>query len=166
MSAKLCEPVTELEVQAYLPNGSAKALGLDCFHALFYQKFWHIIKDTITESVLKVFREGTMEKGMNDTVIVLVPKNKKPKKVEEFRPISRCNVSANIVMKILANRLKDILPHIISETQIDFISGKLISDNIILAYEILHYIRNRRKQKTCYFSIKTDMSKAYDRARS
>ncbi|CAM8943968.1 unnamed protein product [Rhodiola kirilowii] len=66
-------------------------------------------------------------------------------------------------MKILANRLKNFLPYIISETQSAFIPGLLISDNILLAHEVMHYSRSRRNQKTGFFSIKTDMSKAYDR---
>ncbi|CAM8892645.1 unnamed protein product [Rhodiola kirilowii] len=164
MSRKLCEPVTASEVQAAVFQMSPmKAPGPDGFHALFYQKYWHIIKDTVISKVLKVFEERKMEEGMNDTLIVLIPKNKRPRRVEEFRPISLCNVSAKIVMKILANRLKDILPDIISEVQSAFVPGRLISDNILLDHEVMKYIRSMRRQKTCCFSIKTDMSKAYDR---
>ncbi|KAL9679281.1 hypothetical protein QQ045_017139 [Rhodiola kirilowii] len=164
MANKLCDPVTALEVQAAIFQMSpTKAPGPDGFHALFYQKYWHTIKDSVTTIILKVFNEGRMEEGMNDTIIVLVPKIKKPKRVEDFRPISLCNVSTKIVMKILANRLKDILPHIISDTQSAFVPGRLISDNILLAHEVLHYLKTRRSQKVGFFSMKTDMSKAYDR---
>ncbi|KAL9664182.1 hypothetical protein QQ045_019580 [Rhodiola kirilowii] len=157
MAGKLCEPVTELEIQsAVFQMAPTKAPGSDGFHALFYQKFWHIIKDKVIDTVLRVFDNGKLEEGMNETL------NRHPKKVEEFRPISPCNVSAKIVMKILANRLKAILPLIISETQSAFVPGRLISDNILFAHEVLHYIKNRRNQRTCFFSIKTDMTKAYD----
>ncbi|KAL9675836.1 hypothetical protein QQ045_004044 [Rhodiola kirilowii] len=100
---------------------------------------------------------------MNETMIVLVPKCKNPTKLEEYRPISLCNVTAKIVTEILANRLKTVLPMIIPETQSAFIPGRQISDNILLAHEVLHYIKTRRKQKKGYFSLKIDMSKAYDR---
>ncbi|KAL9670268.1 hypothetical protein QQ045_007819 [Rhodiola kirilowii] len=112
---------------------------------------------------LQTLDRGKLEEGMNETLIVLVPKNRSPKRMEEFRPISLCNVSAKIMSKILANRLKASLPSLISETQSAFVPGRLISDNILLAHEVIHYIKGRRNQKNGFFSIKTDMSKAYDR---
>jgi hypothetical protein len=64
---------------------------------------------------------------------------------------------------VLANRLKKILPLIISPTQSAFIPGRLISDNILAAYETLHTMHTGLRGKKGYMSIKLDMSKAYDR---
>jgi hypothetical protein len=63
----------------------------------------------------------------------------------------------------LANRLKAILPEIISPSQSAFIPGRLISDNIIVAYEIMHFIQTRMWSKVGFVGMKLDMSKAYDR---
>ncbi|KAL9659004.1 hypothetical protein QQ045_028263 [Rhodiola kirilowii] len=60
-------------------------------------------------------------------------------------------------------RLKPSLPAIISESQSAFVPGKLIFDNIIAAHELIHYLRTRGSQKICYFALKLDISKAYDR---
>lgn len=68
-----------------------------------------------------------------------------------------------MVSKVLANSLKQVLPEIIAPTQSAFVPGRLISDNILIAYEITHYIRNKRGGDTGYAAIKLDMSKAYDR---
>ena len=63
----------------------------------------------------------------------------------------------------MANRLKLILPNVISESQSAFVSNKLITDNTTVAFEILHRMRNKRTGKMGQMAIKLDISKAYDR---
>lgn len=96
-------------------------------------------------------------------MIVLIPKTAKPEKLKDLRPISLCNVLYKVVSKVITRRLKTILPDIISLNQSAFVSGRMISDNILLAYELSHFLRRRGKGGTCYAALKLDMSKAYDR---
>ena len=63
---------------------------------------------------------------------------------------------------MLANRLKKVLPYIVSEHQSAFIKGRLIMDNILVAYETLHYMKNHNFGKSGYMAPKLDMSKVYD----
>ena len=67
--------------------------------------------------VLNVLNNNMSMTEINRTNITLVPKTKNPTNMTEFRPISLCNVVYKLISKVLANRLKIILPHIIFENQ-------------------------------------------------
>jgi hypothetical protein len=106
---------------------------------------------------------GVMDDSINNTYIALIPKTAKPSSVTEFRPISLCNVIYKLISKVLANKLKVVLPKIISPTQSAFIPGRLITDNILAIYETLHSMQTRMWSKVGFMGIKLDMSKTYDR---
>lgn len=113
--------------------------------------------------VQKFFQNGEVEEGMNLTNICLIPKKLHATSLKEFRPISLCNVVFKVITKILATRMKRVLPCIISDTQAAFVEGRLISDNILVAHELLHALNSRNKCAEEFIAIKTDISKAYDR---
>jgi len=64
--------------------------------------------------------------------------------------------------KVLVNRFKQVLPSVISSHQSAFVLGFLISDNILVAYEVLHTMHTRMQGKKGHMAIKLDISKAYD----
>jgi hypothetical protein len=117
----------------------------------------------VVKEVLQVLRGGSIPEGWNETVVVLIPKVQNPDRIKDLHPISLCNVVYKLISKVLANRLKMILGELISPNQSAFVPGRFISYNTILAYEMSHYMRRKRKGKDVYMALKLDMSKACDR---
>ena len=94
-----------------------------------------------------------MLKVLNQTNILLIPKFFYPKTVTEFRPISLCNVAYKVIARIIVNRLRPLLHNLISENQNAFVSHRLISDNIILAHEVIEFIWKKQKGRKSYFLL-------------
>jgi hypothetical protein len=164
MNTALTKEFTSEEVKAALENiGDLKAPRPDGMPAIFFKKYWDVVGEKLTREVLHILRGGPMPEGWNDTIISLIPKVDRPEKVTDLRPISLCNVIYKVVSKVLSNRLRQVLPEIITPNQSSFVPGRLISDNILIAYELTHYLLNKREGKQRFAAIKLDMSKAYDR---
>ncbi|XP_060962217.1 uncharacterized protein LOC115711062 [Cannabis sativa] len=160
----LIRPVHEDEVRrALFQMHPDKAPGPDGMTPGFYQKCWDVVGHDVVTQVRNFFESGVLPDNVNNTNIILIPKKKNVSNMGDLRPISLCNVLYKIISKVLAKRLKIVLPHIISENQSAFIPGRLISDNIMVSYEVMHYFKRKRKGQTGYMALKLDLSKAYDR---
>ena len=162
MNASLCAPYTNEEVkQALFQMFPTKSPGPDGFPAHFFQKNWDVCGEEVTKVVLRVLNGEDSPGVVNSTFIVLIPKVSNPTSLSHFRPISLCNVIFKIISKVHANRLKRVLPEIISHEQCAFVRGRLITDNIIAAYECLHFMKRSRSENNSHCALKFDMMKAY-----
>lgn len=115
MARSLMCSYTEEEVWvALFQMHPSKSLGPDGMYPFFFQKFWHIVGHDVTTAVLSVIHSGRYLHKMNYTHIVLIPKKKNPQHITNYRPISLGNVISRIISKVLANRMKPILPNVVS----------------------------------------------------
>jgi hypothetical protein len=148
MNDALLKPYLDEEIRTTLfQMGPTKALGTDGFPALFYQEHWDFLKDDICSAVRGFLLGEEIPVGFCDSVIILIPKVTNPEHLKNFRPISLCNVLYKLASKVIANRLKSVLPVIISEHQSAFVPGRLITDNSLIAYESLHTIRRQSARR-------------------
>jgi hypothetical protein len=160
---EICALPSEQEILSALSSiGSSKAPGPDGFTALFYKKYWDIVKHVVLRCVWDFFSTNHLLKEQNHIFIALVPKQLGPSSVSHFRPISLCNIIYKIISKILANRFKGLLHHFISPYQSAFVPSRSIQDNSILAHKLLHTIKSK-KGRGGLMAVKIDMEKAFDR---
>ncbi|KAA3462681.1 reverse transcriptase [Gossypium australe] len=122
-------------------TGPTKALGVDGFPALFFQRYWHIVGNDVTDYFLGVLNDKKPMEDFNKIDIVLIPKILKPTKMINFRPISLCTVVYKVIAKAIVHRLQNVIDKCVGKVQRAFVPGRLISDNVLLAYEILHTLR-------------------------
>ncbi|KAL6202861.1 hypothetical protein ACLB2K_026565 [Fragaria x ananassa] len=161
--ADMSRLVSELDAHdALFRIGQLKAPGVDGFPALFFQNHWDLCAPEIVDVVKQAFSSGIIPAGLNHTLITLVPKISAPKHMHLFRPISLCCTVYKIISKIIVDRIRPMLKKWISPNQVSFVPGRQISDNIMIAQEILHKCKNAKGTKG-FMAWKVDLSKAYDR---
>jgi len=98
--------------------------------------------EVVQPRVLYFLNLGLFDPSLNFTYIALILKLSQSIDVTNYRSISLCNVLYKIIAKV---------------------PGRLISDNVIVAYEVLHTMHTRIRGKMGFMAIKLDMSKAYNR---
>lgn len=125
-----------------------------------FKQSWDVVQGDIVAAVTDFFTNGKMSKKFNITSVTLVPKVPNPTRVKDFRPIAYCSVVYKIVSKILTARLQRVIGDVVQDCQTGFIPGRQISDNILLATELIKGYTRANISPRCM--LKVDMKKAYD----
>eukprot|EP00253_Pinus_taeda_P032540 PITA_32540 len=156
----LLKPISLQEVELAAKSLKAgKAPGPDGFSSNFFHHFWELIKWEVWQVVEESRSLRWMYPGLNATFIALIPKSEDSNSPDKFRPISLCNIIYKIVSKVVALRLKPLLPGIIFPKQSGYVEGSQITDGIILSHEIIHSLKHSKKPGML---LKIDLSKAFD----
>ncbi|GKA15175.1 sodium/hydrogen exchanger 6 [Tanacetum coccineum] len=137
-----------------------KAPGLDGFTAAFFKKAWDVVGGDITCVLHDFFSNGKLLKELNHTSIALIPMVTTPARINDYRPISCCNVLYKCISKIIVDRVKEGLGDIVSINQSAFVPGHRISNNILLTQELMRNYHKKRGPPRCAFKV--DIQKAYD----
>ena len=142
-----------------MENG--KSLGVDGIPIEFYKEFL----ETIIPDLQKTFNETLftnkkMPKTWNQAMITLIPKKGNIKLFKYWRPISLLCVDYKILTKILANRLRHILPQIISEEQNCSIPNRTIFNNLFLIRDMITYTKQKNNH---LYLLQIDQEKALDK---
>eukprot|EP00253_Pinus_taeda_P009736 PITA_09736 len=119
-----------------------------------------IVKHDILEVVEESRKSRSVLRALNESFIALIPKQEKSMTPDRFRPIALCKVVYKIISKVIANRLKPLLPTLVSEEQTGYVEGRQILNNIIQSHEVVHYLETN---KQAGMTIQLDIAKAYDK---
>ncbi|GJR20092.1 hypothetical protein Tco_0968619 [Tanacetum coccineum] len=160
-AAAMVRSVTSQEVkEAMFSMGNDKAPGPDGYIAAFLRNHGILFLRMLIMAVQEFFVNGKLLKELNHTIIALIPKVTAPSRINDYRPISCCNVLFKCISKINANRIKECLKGLISPNQSAFVLRRPISDNILLTQELMHNYHLDRGTPICAFKV--DIQKAYD----
>lgn len=121
-----------------------KASSLDGMPPLFFQHHWHIVSPSTTKVNLSALNSGTY--------ITLILKKSQMLTIVDYRPINLCNVLYKLISKVITNRLQVVLPSLISDFQSTFIPERQIMDNILVAYEVIFFLKRKNKGNEGYMS--------------
>ncbi|XP_058775306.1 uncharacterized protein LOC131649564 [Vicia villosa] len=149
----------EISAAVFNLNGD-DASGPDGFGAVFFQKYWDIVKHDVSNAVIQFFTTGWILPGFNTNAIILIPKIKGADSLELFRPIAVSNFKFKIISKVLADRLASIMPVLVLQEQRGFIHGRHIHECIGLASEAINLLDS--KSWCGNIALKVDISKAFD----
>ena len=141
-----------------MPNNESP--GNDGLIREFYETFWEEIKLLFCNSITKSYQNGELSTSQKQVIIKLIEKKDNDKKlIKNWRPISLLNVDTKLISKVLAERLKKVLPSLISNNQISHFKGRFIREGGSIISDILE-IYDHLKIKEYLMTL--DIEKAFD----
>ncbi|KAL9982663.1 hypothetical protein ACROYT_G004734 [Oculina patagonica] len=159
---RACEGKISLEECSCLLDSfrDNKTPGNDGIPIEFYKKFWPLIGDSFIRCANECFEKGELSCSQKQAVITLIEKKGKDRSLlENWRPISLVNVDTKIMSKVIASRIKNVLPEIIHHNQTGYVKDRFIGETIRSIYDVMDYTVEENIPGLMIF---IDFKKAFD----
>ena len=159
---EFCEAnITEQEIKTTINLLKInKSPGDDGIVSEFYKEYWYLIHKEFTRVVQHIFAANTLSPSQYNAILTLLYKKGEREDIRNWRPISLLNTDYKIITKILAERLKKVLPSIIHSDQKGFVQGRNIQEANRLLQDIIPYTDQNQMNSAIIF---LDYEKAFDR---
>jgi len=142
----LCSNISKSEILDVVSQcDSSKCPGPDGYNFFFIKNNWDIVGEDNVGAIMSFQSTGFIPTGCNASFITLVPKKNNPSNLNEFRPISLVGCVYKIISKILANRIKKVLPSVIDLNQATFLGVRGILDSILVVNKTVDYLKKEKK---------------------
>ena len=158
----LCESEITIEdlKGALLSMDNDKSPGNDGLNKEFYVFFWENIKNCIFESIQDAKQKGVLSSSQRQAIIKLIEKKDRYKRyIKNWRPISLLNIDTKMLSKVLASKVRKVLPSIIKCDQTAYVANRFIGESIRMTSDILELTK---KLKIGGFILTMDIEKAFD----
>ncbi len=159
---ELCESEISFEEceKAVRQCKTGKSPGIDGITNDFYKMYWDVIGKDFVELINYMWGKQELCSSQYSGLIRLLYKKGNREDITNWRPITLLNSDYKVIEKVLANRLKSILPEVINEDQKGFVQGRHIEENVRLVEDVIDYCEEKNIPGAI---MCVDQSKAFDR---
>ena len=94
-----------------------KSPGPDGFTMQFLQSKWKFLKEEFIKFLDDFHSNASIEAGINSSYLAFIPKKSNPSLIPNYRPITLIGCIYKLLLKVLAIRLKGVMPFVVGENQ-------------------------------------------------
>ena len=137
-----------------------KTPGNDGIPIEFYKRCWPLIEEPFISCINECFEKGELACSQKQAVITLIEKKGKDRLfLENWRPISLLNVDVKIMSKVIATKIKNVLPTIVHHNQTGFINDRYIGETVRSILDLRDFTLSKNIPGLLIF---IDFHKAFD----